>query len=289
MDRKQYPVLAALGSALALLAAGCTPSSTLVRPDHLAPCDPDAPAPESLRVVSYNMHGGMSSSLDTIAAVLQDLDADVIALEEVDRGVGRSGLVDQDQVLADELGYETAFAAARRREDGDFGVAILSRLPFSRAERIDLHEPLASQPRVALDTSVCVGPDPVRVVAVHTDVWPWASKAATDDLVDALGGSIGHGVILAGDLNVIPSSAGPRALEKAGLVDLIGRFGEQITFRELGARRIDYIFADAPLADRAGGAGVEQTDASDHYPVYSDFSLEDLASALTPSDATATR
>ena len=275
---KQYLVqtVSAAAIASALLVAGCVPSNTLVRPP-LTECAQDLSAPSSLRVMSYNIHGGMSSSLDAIAGVIRKLDPDVVALQEVDRGVPRSGGVNEDEVLARKLGYESAFAAARKRSGGDFGVAILSRLPFSRVERINLREAAASQPRVALDTSVCVGATPVRVIAVHTDVFPWASEAAVDDLLKHIDGSIGQGLIVAGDLNVIPTSTGPKDLEAAGLVDVVGRLGEAVTFRELGPRRIDYIFADAPLASEAGDAGVYQTNASDHYPVYGDFSLDALA------------
>lgn len=270
--------LSVLLAAAALLSTACTPSSALVRPDLVA-CNGELALPSSLRVVSYNMHAGVSSSLDEIARVIEELDADVVALQEVDRGVGRSGEVDQDVVLAEKLGYHTAFAAARRRESGDFGVAILSRLPFTRVERIDLHEAWSSQPRVALDASVCMGTRAVRILNVHADVWPWASNAATKRLLRSMAPSLGEGVILAGDLNVVPGSAGPRWIKDAGLHDLVARFGEAITFRNMGARRIDYIFADAFLAGRAGSAGVVVSEASDHYPIFGDFAFEDLALA----------
>ena len=53
---------------------------------------------------------------------------------------------------------DAAYAAAvTRPPGGDFGVAILSRLPFVGAERFDLPSAGSFEPRVALAADVCVG------------------------------------------------------------------------------------------------------------------------------------
>lgn len=73
-----------------------------------------APAP-ALRVVSYNIrHGaGMDGRVDLArtAAVLRALSPDLVALQEVDERVKRSGGVDQAQQLGEALGMQARFTS----------------------------------------------------------------------------------------------------------------------------------------------------------------------------------
>ncbi|MCY3003234.1 MAG: hypothetical protein NTV21_15650, partial [Planctomycetota bacterium] len=77
-------------------------------------------APRELRVASYNIkHGeGLDGRVDLerTAAVLARFDADLIALQEVDVGVRRSGGVDQPHALAQQLEQLTS-----RRYHASFG------------------------------------------------------------------------------------------------------------------------------------------------------------------------
>src|SRR5690606_6980259 len=60
-----------------------------------------APHPDRgiFRVATYNIHAGKDASqrpnLDRVAAVIDSLGADIVLLQEVDRGTERSGGVDQ--------------------------------------------------------------------------------------------------------------------------------------------------------------------------------------------------
>ena len=63
--------------------------------------------PQPIRIVSYNIRHGTDyrdyPSMDRIVAVLSDLDADVIALQEVDMNLPRSGRQKQAAELARDL------------------------------------------------------------------------------------------------------------------------------------------------------------------------------------------
>lgn len=260
----------------AALLFGCTPNYTLIAPS-LTACDPSAAPAGSLRVASYNLKSGLETSLDQVAAAIEQLSPDIIALQEVDRFVDRSGRVDQAKVLADRLGYQEIYAAAIDRGGGSYGIALLSRLPVASVERVNLRAAGSYEPRVAIDAQVCVGPQVLRVVATHADVL--AATANLAALAEKLAPGVGQGVILLGDLNEKPTGSGPKRLRGAGFLDVIGAKAEGVSFWP-NQTRIDYLFVDSPLSDHAVAAGIEQNKASDHYPVYVDF---DLKNGWTPT------
>ena len=59
------------------------------------------------------------ASLDEVAAELRDMDADIIALQEVDSGTRRSGFVNQPLVLAKARDFHYVFAASIKWDGGD--------------------------------------------------------------------------------------------------------------------------------------------------------------------------
>ncbi|NIP83601.1 MAG: endonuclease, partial [Gemmatimonadetes bacterium] len=67
--------------------------------------------------------------LARVADVLRPLDADVITLQEVDRGVGRTGGVDQAARLGELLGMRAHFGGFMPYQGGEYGMAVLTRLP----------------------------------------------------------------------------------------------------------------------------------------------------------------
>jgi len=93
---------------------------------------------QRLRVATYNIHKcrGMDARTrpSRVAEVLHELEADVVALQEVVRGQQ----VDQAMLLAQSLGYAFAFGKTRDFRGGDYGNAVLSRLPIVKSEHIDL-------------------------------------------------------------------------------------------------------------------------------------------------------
>ncbi|HUG27420.1 MAG TPA: endonuclease/exonuclease/phosphatase family protein, partial [Gemmatimonadales bacterium] len=105
-------------------------------------CTP--PDPVTLRVVSYNIrHGrGMDGevNLERTAAVLRQLTPDIVALQEVDNRVTRSGGEDQAAVLGGLLGMEHAFGSFMDYQGGQYGMAILSRHPIVRVDPVRLPE-----------------------------------------------------------------------------------------------------------------------------------------------------
>lgn len=91
------------------------------------------PSRGELRVVTYNILGGRGTDnardLGRVADVLRALNADLVALQEVDVLTRRSGNQDIPAELSRRLGMEAQFAPAIPHDGGQYGVAVLSGLP----------------------------------------------------------------------------------------------------------------------------------------------------------------
>src|SRR4051794_16763372 len=95
-----------------------------------------------MRIATYNIHRakGMDGRVrpDRLAAVLQEIDADVIALQEVVSVEGESAEKDQARSLADQLGYQFAMGENRRLRGGAYGNVVLSRYPLRTVRNYDI-------------------------------------------------------------------------------------------------------------------------------------------------------
>lgn len=101
-------------------------------------------AATKLRVVTFNIrHGAPKDSSgglpDKLAESCATLDADILALQEVDVGVPRSHKADLAKVVADACGMDYCFAKARKHVyRGQYGNALLVRGGITDVEVIRL-------------------------------------------------------------------------------------------------------------------------------------------------------
>ena len=121
-------------------------------------------------VASYNIHSCVGRdgvmAPDRIAEVIQELDADVVALQEVE-AQHRFGALDQWVYLAETLGYFCTPGISLRTHRRNYGNALLSRRP---AETVRLHDLSVDsrEPRGAIDVDLRLdGAPPVRIVSTH--------------------------------------------------------------------------------------------------------------------------
>ena len=256
----------------------------------LRPTSASGQSDPSLRVLSYNIHHGEGTdgvlSLSRIAKVIRDSDADLVALQEVDQGCGRSQGTLQTQELERLTGYYAAFGKAIDFDGGEYGQAILSRWPIGELQIHKLPNEVAEQQkreqRIALDVSVRTDLGPVRVLGTHLDHSKeslrqeqarWIDRL----LADALAGQTSQtsppsqsaaaiGTVLAGDLNDTPSSATLRVFAERWQIDPRKTSASVASYpSESPKTRIDYV-----IADQAGRLVVESVEvlsesvASDH-------------------------
>ena len=228
---------------------------------------PPGTAPTRSRIVTWNIHAARLAPLEEIAAELKAMQADVIALQEVDVRVRRTDFVDEPAALAAALGYHYVFAASIKWDEGDYGLAVLSRWPLAEFRRYRLDATSAEEPRIALEVTVCAAGRPLRIFNHHADGRAASRDAGFSALREIVRGDVGHGVLVLGDFNELADGTGVRALIDAGLVDL-GAAGNIDTANE---GRIDYLLADGPLARRTSAVRVWRTDKSDHNAVLTDL------------------
>ncbi|MBN1209316.1 MAG: endonuclease/exonuclease/phosphatase family protein [Myxococcaceae bacterium] len=95
-----------------------------------------------LTLVSYNIHSGIGTDgrfdLHRVGEVLREIDADIIALQEVGDFRGRTSREDQPEQLADLLELHMAFGPNVVREGRRYGNAVLTRLPILKSKNYDL-------------------------------------------------------------------------------------------------------------------------------------------------------
>jgi endonuclease/exonuclease/phosphatase family metal-dependent hydrolase len=124
-----------------------------------------------LRVVTYNVHKcvGIDNRYRParIVEVLQEVDADIIALQEVLSLEGRSPEDDQARFIAEKLGYHYTLGENRKIDGGAYGNVALSRFPLRTVCNHDLTV-MGYERRGCLHIDVSVTPlDQVHVFNVH--------------------------------------------------------------------------------------------------------------------------
>lgn len=167
-------------------------------------------------VVTLNLaHGAWAGvgGLEAVARALERAGADLVGLQEVDRGLRRSGGLDQAAWLARRLGLDGAFAPALRRDGGEYGNALLSRWPVLGIEAVPL--PGEGEPRAALVARVGLPPGPVRVVVTHLGLSAAAREAQAAALAAWLAREPDAPTVLLGDLNAEPEAPELRPLAAA--------------------------------------------------------------------------
>lgn len=154
-----------------------------------------------IRLATWNIHGAIGRDgrhdIARILAVLHELDADVVALQEVAPLGLEDGLL---RAVRDELGFHVVAGRTLTRRNADYGNALLSRFPVARSASIDLtiahHEP-----RNAIDAHIACDHGEIRVVATHLGLRPSERRKQVQRLLAALEpGPLGACVVM-GDLN----------------------------------------------------------------------------------------
>lgn len=243
---------------------------------HRPPADA---APATLRVMSYNIrHGrGLDGQVDLarIAAVIRDVRADVVLLQEVDRGTERTDRRDLTAELAALTGMHGVFSRNIPYQGGEYGNATLSRFPVVAwtNQRFRMLRP-GEQRGLLQVTAAVPGHGRVQFWNTHIDYRPDdAERLSNVTEINALLDRTSDPVILGGDFNDTPGSRVHAALggrwEDAWLA---AGEGDGFTIpADRPAKRIDYLWTPHGSPWRAVRAWVPVTEASDHRPLVVEF------------------
>lgn len=154
-------------------------------------------------VASYNIHKcvGQDGVFDParIASVIAELDADVVALQEVDQRFGeRSGLLDL-KALRDRCGLVPVDLRPTRNGHGWHGNLLLHREGIeARARQIALP---GGEPRGALIVDLALPAGPLRIVAAHLGLLRRSRALQVKTILNELGRDRDVPTLLLGDLN----------------------------------------------------------------------------------------
>lgn len=160
-----------------------------------------ARSPWPLTVATWNIHAGVGIDRHfapaRIATVLQEIDADIVALQEVPLGGEHwPNLLPHLAHCTQTVGVDGfTFSVGGRR----FGNAILSRYPVLLTRRIDMSFG-SREPRGALDADIYCHGHPLRVIATHLGLRAAERRAQVARLLQAFDTG-DMPVLLMGDVN----------------------------------------------------------------------------------------
>ena len=161
----------------------------------------------SFRVTTYNIHKcrGLDRRVrpKRIAAVLKEIDADVVALQEV---VGMDEVErehNQVRAIAEELGLDSRIGGNRRIRGAAYGNAVLSRLPIVANHNHDLSW-RRYEPRGCLEVAVAVDAQTtVQTFNVHLGTGFFERRYQGHRLLEVIAGDVNPSSprVILGDFN----------------------------------------------------------------------------------------
>lgn len=258
-----------LAALLSLCIAGChSPSKTV--------------PPKTFRVMTYNIHHGegMDGKVDLlrIADLVKRQQADIVALQEVDKGVARTARRDLPAELAALTGMTCVFSNNFHYQGGEYGNAVLTRFPVVRWTDSHYKMIRPDEQRGLLQLTLRVHGRELVFMNTHIDYRPDDTERLmnVEEIHRTLSKYRGDPVIVAGDFNENPDSRTHAKMKEQfdDAWELIGQ-GDGFTYpTEAPRKRIDYVWLSKDKSVVPLKAWVPESDASDHRPVVVQFRLK---------------
>ena len=246
-----------------------------------------------MRLATFNILHGRSPSDDRVdlgrfVEAVESLDADVLALQEVDRNQPRSSGADLTALAAEAMGApEHQFVAALSGSPGAtwmaadgseqpdataYGIALLSRHPVRSWQVIRLApapvrvprvligqrtmELSRDEPRVAVAAAVDAPHGPITIVTTHLTYLRWWNRRQLKVLLSSLS-RVALPSVLMGDLNMGQA----RAEHLSAMTSLV----TSATFpADQPHSQLDHILGSQDLRERVAGGRAHKLPLSDH-------------------------
>ena len=241
----------------------------------------------SIRITTYNIHKcrGLDRRVRPrrIADVLKQVDADIIALQEVVGMDEPEREHNQVHAIADELGFDFRVGENRRLRGAAYGNAVLSKFPIVADQNHDLTW-RKSEPRGCLQISIALSERsehlvPLEIYNVHLGTSLFERRYQARRLFDVIGGNSNGSSqrIVLGDFNEWVRGLATQLLSyhlnSAEPERLIGRARSYPGVLPL--LHLDHIYYDSSLELKSITVHRSRLAliASDHLPIVAEFEL----------------
>ncbi len=235
----------------------------------------------ALKVMTYNIHHANPPAkpglidLDAIAGVIKKENPDLVGLQEVDRFTKRSGNMDEAKVLAEKTGMHYQFFKAIDHDGGDYGVAILSRFPFSNGAKVDLPQVIKAEARVLSYATVTL-PNKTQLIFANTHLdatRPDSNRVAQMKSILSTLSTKKEAIILVGDLNCEAKAEPIILLDQQYKRSCMANCANTIP-QDFPKKTIDYIALKNANWNVSQYYVIPETYASDHRPVISVYQIK---------------
>lgn len=236
-----------------------------------------------IRVASYNIRKAIGTDRarrpERTLEVLNELDADVIALQEADRRFGGRASALPLKLIAEHSDYKPVPFDARPASLGWHGNALLVRKHVEVLEHHLFHLP-SLEPRGAVLADVALGGARLRVVGMHLDLSGlWRRRQAQAILAHLKERDGDWPCVLMGDLNEWSTRGG--CLRDFAAGHLFAPCGRSF-HASRPITQLDQIMVSPDLEILRSGAHASPIArrASDHLPVWADLRIGDARAEL---------
>ncbi len=233
-------------------------------------------SPFRLKVMSFNvrMSGELTLySVEPFANLIRQYNPDVIALQEIDYKVARSNNKDFAAELGAALGMFPVFGKAINSGSGEYGVAVLSKYPFTavRTETLPKPEGTKEQRAVLITEIRYPSGQLLRFASTHLD---HSTDAVRSAMVNALNAYLLKGdmpTVLGGDFNAKPAE---NAIA-TGMQQWKRICTDDPTFPNNPTSKIDYLFGYPKASCKVISYEVIRlTNISDHCPIVAEIEFQ---------------
>ena len=127
----------------------------------------------TIRVMTFNIHHGEgldeTVDIERIADLILDSKADIVALQEVDRGIERTGRIDIMTKLSDLTHMTYAFGKTADLQGGQLGNGFLTRFPIFEERNLLYAADSSGEQRGLLQLVLGVGSEELAVMSTKLD------------------------------------------------------------------------------------------------------------------------
>ncbi|POY39005.1 hypothetical protein C3K47_00450 [Solitalea longa] len=223
-----------------------------------------------LKAVTFSLrHGenpaGKKFDIEGIGSFLYGMQADFIALQDIDSVVARSGNLNQPQILEQVTGMNIVYVPLKKVDNGTNGIALLSKWTITSTQKIELSAGKKAAPQAAILVNV-LDANKKHLTFICAFLNEESSLVRKDQLntIYRAVADIENPVILAGNLNIAPEDLEFDQIQKKWQ----DSGGSAFTYETNGVqKRIDYILLSKKNTWSVLQYKIYTNEYSDHYPV----------------------